>query len=183
MKIANKKNGNVQMCLRGITALTLCILYLPLGAFAQGANVMVGGQSKQTARKSYNKGRVAAKRDLSKGITKIKSYGLMDGCEYGFGQILKSEYKVELDWVAGCVVSPRLANEVAGYNSVMIKAVEKKFGKGVLQAAEKRAIESDGGHGKVITEYVLNQPPTAPLIPLPFLPTDDLPPPPPPRKN
>ncbi len=167
------------MKLSRILPLTLCFLYSALTASGQGAHVTFGGQSKYAATKSYNKGKFAARQDLRKGRIKIKSFGYIEGYEYDYSQILKNEYKIELDWVAACVLGPSLVNEVSGYNSVMMPVIKRKFGKGVLEAAEKRAIQSNRGQ-QVPLEYFLNPSLPNPTIPILALPMVDLPPPPPP---
>jgi len=68
------------------------------------------------------------------------SFGYIDDYVDGYADILEREYGVELDWVAACVVNPRLVAEVSGYNSIMMPAIERKFGKGILSQIEKRAI-------------------------------------------
>ena len=159
-----------------LAALTLSVLFLALTAPAQGTYVTFGGQSKQAAIKSFNKGKLAARRDLAKGKLKIKSFGFPDGYQYCYGQILTNDYGIELDWVAGCVVWPSLANEVSGYNSVMEPAIDRKFGKGTLGRVEKLAEECPS-----FQPISLDDLRTTPLLILTFpLPSIDLPPPLPP---
>lgn len=149
--------------------------------FGQAAWITIGGQTKLAAKKSYEKGRFKAKRDLRRGKYVIKTYGMIDGSEYYYDRILLEEYGVEVDRVAGCIVMPSLANEVAGYNSVMVAEVEKKYGKGVLGRAVKRAWEAykiGQEPIKLITSTI--QPPK--MI-MPTRPNDDLPPPPPPKRG
>src|SRR5262245_33702836 len=151
--------------------------------FGQGAWITIGGQTKIAAKKSYEKGRFRAKRDLRRGKYIIKTYGLIDGSgfEYYYNRILHEEYGVEVDRVAGCIVMPSLANEVAGYNSIMVAEVEKKYGKGVLSGAVKRTLEAN----KISQEPIKPITPTIqlPKLMMPIQPNDDLPTPPPPKSG
>lgn len=149
--------------------------------FGQAAWISIGSQTKLAAKKSYEKGRFKAKRDLRRGKYVIKTYGMIDGSEYYYNRILLEEYGVEVDRVAGCIVMPSLMNEVAGYNSVMVAEIEKKYGKGVLDEAEKRAWEAYKIRQEPIKVIAPTIQPQKVMMPTP--PIDDLPPPPPPKRG
>jgi len=150
--------------------------------FGQGAAwITIGGQTKIAAKRSYEKGRYKARRDLRRGKYIIKTYGMIDGSEYYYNRILQEEYGVEVDRVAGCIVMPSFANEVAGYNSIMVAEVEKKYGKGVLRGAMKRALEANKTSQEPIKP--LTSTIQLPKMMIPIQPNDDLPPPPPPKSG
>jgi hypothetical protein len=151
-------------------------------ASSQGTYVTIGGQSHRAAARSYNRGRIAARRDLARGRLRIEDFGYPDDYVHAYGDILEREYGIQLDWVAACVVRPSLVSEVAGYNSIMVPAIERRFGKGILSQIEKRAIAGYEPVRPLPYDYFLEPAIPGSVLPVPTLPVVDLPaPPPPPR--
>ena len=64
------------------------------------------------------------------------------------------------------MVSPSVVEHVSGYNSVMVAAIEKKFGKGALENLRKRATKC-ARFELVPLDYSPNFIPPIPTLPLP----------------
>lgn len=81
---------------------------------------------------AYPRGMVVAWFDHARGHYEIKVYGFPApwSCEYA--RLLKLRYGIEVNAVAGCVVTEQLVHYVAGYNAVSQPRIETRFGKDVF---------------------------------------------------
>ena len=67
----------------------------------------------------HRNGKRDAASDIARGHPRILTYGLPVHWIGEYGEILKRNYGVELEAVAGCVVSTPLTDYVAAYNKTM----------------------------------------------------------------
>lgn len=89
-----------------------------------------------------NQGRREAKLDLSQGRLKYRIYGEpveWDGPDLYSEHLLK-DYGIELVRVAGCVVDEALVERSRGYNETSLPIIESRFGEGVLETVNQRAV-------------------------------------------
>lgn len=87
----------------------------------------------------YEQGQREARADLAAGKLVLKSYGLPAPAFYEYRDILRHEYGIEIDRVAGCIVTPELEEEVRGYEEIMNAAIEARFGANFLEQVWARA--------------------------------------------
>lgn len=85
------------------------------------------------------KGAAEARRDIARGIRKIKAHGLPNEWIGEFGLLLEKRCGARMDPVAGCVVTEQLENEVEGYNAVMAEELRRRFGPDILDRLENEA--------------------------------------------
>lgn len=78
-------------------------------------------------------GQQEARRDIAAGKLILRAYGLMGPSAYP--KILQEKYGIRLERVAGCVVDANMVAKTGAYNAVMKAEIEKRFGRGVLEAA------------------------------------------------
>lgn len=84
-------------------------------------------------------GRDEAGKDIAGGTPKYKRYGQPDASDKLLGQILKADYGITLDIVAGCKVPDDVRQRADGYNEAVLAHMTKKGQKDFLAAAEKKA--------------------------------------------
>jgi hypothetical protein len=77
-------------------------------------------------------GQAEAERDLAAGRLCQKTYGLPAPWCRGYEALAGQKLGVEFRAVAGCVVDEELIERVAGYNELMRRAIEGRFGKRAL---------------------------------------------------
>jgi hypothetical protein len=164
------------------TLLSITLLFTDEIAYGQSAWITFGGQSKRAAKRSFLKGRLAAKKDLKKGQLGYKAYGMIDSETSYFIGIMQNNYGINVDWVAGCIVMPWEENAAAGYNSVMVPIIERKYGKGIWSEAGRRAVAASIAASVPVKLFVPELPPWLLTSPMPSF-ADDIPPPPQPKKN
>jgi len=93
-----------------------------------------------------------------------------------------NDYGINVDWIAGCIVMPLEENTAAGYNSVMVPIIERKYGKGIWSEVKRRA-RADSESASVPVKLLVPKISTSLLtFPVPSF-ADDIPPPPQPKKN
>lgn len=56
-----------------------------------------------------------------------------------YARILGDEYGIDLWTIAGCVVTDEITENAAGFNRVMVIAIEDRFGDGILDHVWERA--------------------------------------------
>ena len=88
-----------------------------------------------------NAGQDEARKDIAKGQLKYKLYGQPSGTDRLFGDVLKADYKIWLDILAGCEVEADVKQRADGYNQVILDHLKAKGQAGVIQAAQKKAKE------------------------------------------
>lgn len=79
------------------------------------------------------RGRLMAHIDLAAGHYEIKTYGFPDEWMDEYRKLLRKRYGMELNAVAGCLVTDWLESYVAGYNGVVKQALIEKYGKDILE--------------------------------------------------
>lgn len=84
-------------------------------------------------------GRLDATLDVRRGHYQRLVYGLPVPWRPRYAQCLKERYDVEMRPVAGCIVSSSLEAYVRGYDSVMDKAIERKFGHSIYSECVSEA--------------------------------------------
>lgn len=90
---------------------------------------------------AYLAGRSQARNDLSAGILAIEDAALIPGHERWDGQVLRERYQIEIRTIAGQVVDERSIGHQAGYNSVSIREIDRRFGWDRVQAARGEALQ------------------------------------------
>lgn len=91
--------------------------------------------------REYRKGQKKAGKDVASGTPKYKRYGQPSGTDKLLGQILKADYGITLDIVAGCKVPEDVRQRADGYNEVVLAHMTKRGQKDFLAAAEKKTRE------------------------------------------
>jgi hypothetical protein len=88
------------------------------------------------------RGQLAAHVDVERGHYKILTLGLAVSWRPEYTHLLRERYGVEERVVAGCFVSESLLAFAEGYNTVSMKAANRKFGHDVFEesAADARRI-------------------------------------------
>jgi hypothetical protein len=88
---------------------------------------------------AYLAGRSDAKKDLSAGILAIGDAGLLPGHERWDGPILRERFQIQIRTIAGSVVDETSLGHQAGYNSVSVREIDRRFGWDRVQAARGEA--------------------------------------------
>jgi len=91
---------------------------------------------------AYPRGMLVALFDDARGHYEIKVYGLPAEWSYEYARLMKLRYGVEINAVAGCIVTDQLVNYVAGYNAVSQPRIEERFGKDVFAECAEEARKS-----------------------------------------
>jgi hypothetical protein len=114
--------------------------------FAQGAGVSTAKSPKaeeplfHPIPKVYRQGVAKAKRALRSGKLAYESFGWAFSLnEAEYEEVLK-RYGVERRIVAFCFVNSEILAHAGGFNSVMMPAIERRFGKKFLQRAQIEAV-------------------------------------------
>lgn len=80
-------------------------------------------------------GRADAKRDLAKGTLAQETYGLPTIYQGEYFKLLAEKYPIEMRPVAGCLVDDKIVGHAAGYNEIMDREIEHRFGTNILDKA------------------------------------------------
>ena len=88
---------------------------------------------------SYYGGKFEAHLDVLSGSYLIRVYGTQDVGIVEYRDILSNEYGIEMVAVGGCMISRERREKSEGYNDVMEAAIEKRYGKGILERVWRRA--------------------------------------------
>lgn len=116
--------------------------------FVASSSTAPAPQAKPVPEKAsaYAIGREDAKRDIASGILACESYGLPAPWASEYERILRERYKVQLRYVAGCIVEPDQVEHAKGYNEISRPEIERRYGADVFarvaseaQYAEKSA--------------------------------------------
>jgi hypothetical protein len=84
-------------------------------------------------------GQAAAERDLAAGRLRLKGYGLPPPWYPEYVRLLRERYGIEMEGVAGCVVTESLVAEVEGYNERMLREIHCRFGAEALKRVARDA--------------------------------------------
>jgi hypothetical protein len=104
------------------------------------ARVDTATNAPASPRYAYESGKVEAKEDLRRNILKLRTYGSpMDGYDR-YEATLRSQYRIETEWVEGCEPSEEVMENARGYNEVMTAEIERRYGKSVLARVRAAAV-------------------------------------------
>ncbi len=84
---------------------------------------------------AYFAGRAEAEKDIAIGVLAFESSGF--GAGGPWVKILRERYNIEDRIVAGCIVNERIMGHETGYNSLSLPEIERRFGKGRIEAAQE----------------------------------------------
>ena len=79
------------------------------------------------------RGQLTARFDVARGHYKVLTYGLPSALRPEYARLLKERYGIELETVAGCIVSQSLLSYVHCYNKISVAAANRKFGHDVFE--------------------------------------------------
>ena len=85
------------------------------------------------------RGNIAARIDLNRGLHQLLGYGMPTPSRPTYARCLCQRYNVKFSPVAGCVVSESLVSYVDAYNSVVVEAVNRNFGRDVFKECAEEA--------------------------------------------
>ena len=88
---------------------------------------------------AYPWGMIAAWVDGIRGHDKIKALGLPSPWAWEYAQLIKQRYGVEIEAVAGCVVTRDQVWYVDGYNSVARPRIVARYGKDIFAECAEEA--------------------------------------------
>lgn len=102
---------------------------------------------------AYYRGALAATLDGIRGHDEIQTDGYPAPERWEYGRLLEERFGVELNEVAGCVVSERLCAYVAGYNDVVTRRVNGRHCRDVFaecrtEAEEQYRLKHPKGRGR-----------------------------------
>ena len=80
-----------------------------------------------------------AEHDISQGHLELRTFGLPAPWEVEYARLLKERHGIELNAVAGCVVTEDLMRDVERYNAVMEVEIKQRFGSDVLDRVAEDA--------------------------------------------
>lgn len=87
----------------------------------------------------YYMGKYSAHRDLAAGVLRLEVYGEYSPWEDEEAGILKTRYGIERKWVAGCILSDSVLAHADGYNTPMLREIDRRFGEGVTEKIYREA--------------------------------------------
>lgn len=93
--------------------------------------------------RARHEGRMEAERDIAAGDLRLRTYGLPMSWDETLAKLLAERIGVEIDLVAGCLVTPELLAETTAYNETVEAEIARRFGAGTLKSIEKEAIRID----------------------------------------
>lgn len=85
------------------------------------------------------RGAAAAWVDASRGHYEVKVYGLPNPWDWRAAALARERHGVEVNAVAGCVVTESLVSYVDAYNSVSVPRIRARFGRDVVAECETEA--------------------------------------------
>jgi hypothetical protein len=95
---------------------------------------------------AYPRGAVAAYLEHTRGHREVKTFGYPPPERREYARLLRERYGVEVNVVAGCVVTEELVQYVKGYNAVSKWLLKEEFGRDIFaecweEARRKRQAE------------------------------------------
>lgn len=87
-------------------------------------------------------GRADAERDVRAGTLAIEAYGFGAGAG-SYVRLFRDRFQVEVRAVAGCLVDDTIIGHVSGYNAVTEAEIERRFGRGAMEAAQEEGARLD----------------------------------------
>ena len=105
------------------------------------ASDIVSERGQRYSISAYEAGRTQAERDIQQGILATESYGLPGPWSAEYESLLAERYHIQHKSIAGCVVSPTESGHAKGYNEVMRREIETRFGENLFQRVAAEAIQ------------------------------------------
>jgi hypothetical protein len=93
---------------------------------------------------AYHRGMLAAYLDHSRGHYEVQTYGFPAEWRHEYARLLRERYGVELNAVAGCVVSHDLVAYVDGYNAASRRLLTARFGSDIFADCRRQAMQEAG---------------------------------------
>ena len=91
---------------------------------------------------AHRAGRQQAESDVRSDVLAVETYGFPLPAQYE--HILSERYRVQLRRIAGDTdVTAAVLGHAAGYNSVSRPEIERRFGRGVIEAAQNESLEHE----------------------------------------
>jgi hypothetical protein len=118
------------------------------------------------AMREYLRGRNTAREDIRKGCLRLKIWGLPAPSSAIFRDLLAKRYGVNTCRTAGCFVDPTQEAGWVGYNTVMLKEIDQRYGKKVLETVYRDAaklFEERRNRGELPWQIVANHGRVIPL--------------------
>ena len=81
----------------------------------------------------YQKGEKEALEDIKADKLKLKTLGLKVGWFREWQEILWKEHEIQIDIIAGCMVSDEEIDYANGYNSISEAEIKKRFGENIFE--------------------------------------------------
>jgi hypothetical protein len=122
----------VLIVLLGVIAVEISILIRLHRYNKEPLSKIVIPDNTQEFAQALAEGKDEAIRDLSQGKLIIKVTGMQMQGEARNHRRIYRRYRIRMNRVAGCIVTNEVDGNVRGYNEVMEKAIEEKYGKGFL---------------------------------------------------
>jgi hypothetical protein len=91
---------------------------------------------------AYEQGKREAEIDLSEGTLKLRVYGdatKSSGADLHAEEVFE-KYGIELVRVAASIETDTSADRTLGYNQTSLTAIERRYGKGILDTIQQRAV-------------------------------------------
>jgi len=86
------------------------------------------------------RGKLQAKQDVADAKLEYKTYGLPTKWAHHFYQILETDYKIKVDFMAGCMVSEDISNYADAYNDIMESEIKRRHGDDIFDRVQAIAI-------------------------------------------
>lgn len=91
------------------------------------------------AARACDAGRQDARTHVEADVLMIETFGLPAGCRGDYARLLREQYEIDLNAVAGCVVSTWIVEHARCYNEVMETEIDRRHGTGTLDRVAKKA--------------------------------------------
>jgi hypothetical protein len=88
-----------------------------------------------------SQGRADAERDIEAGKLGQRTFGLSGPDTWKYRDMAKAKYGIEFEVVAGCAVDERTIARTKGYNEVMDREIERRYGRDALTKLSDEASE------------------------------------------
>src|SRR5215813_14050164 len=88
---------------------------------------------------SYISGQSQAKHDLEEGRLELETAGLPGAWTLDYERLLLERYGIRSRAVAGCLVNDQILDHARGYNEVMEREAERRFGNAIWKQTKREA--------------------------------------------
>ncbi|HXF09268.1 MAG TPA: hypothetical protein VN625_00695 [Desulfuromonadaceae bacterium] len=100
---------------------------------------IIVGRIGEDPAKAYSDGRAEAEKDVKSGKLIVKTFGLPAPWREIYRTNLMKRYKIQLQTVAGCVVTEAEMKKVYGYNQVSGAEIGRRYGTNLLNKVANEA--------------------------------------------